>query len=127
MTQVGLSGGTEEALCAAMEQILATNSIKHKTFKRDCSPLCGLCQQKDKAVQHIISVCPKLARTKYTKCHNYVACYVHWNLLKEWGIEVPAQWREHVPIASVIDRDTTITWDFNIITNKSLKHNRPDI
>eukprot|EP00957_Ditylum_brightwellii_P018980 1428279-Ditylum_brightwellii.AAC.1 len=40
MTQAGLSGGTEAALCAAMEQMLATNAIKKKIFKLDCSPLC---------------------------------------------------------------------------------------
>eukprot|EP00957_Ditylum_brightwellii_P038428 2904931-Ditylum_brightwellii.AAC.1 len=58
-------------------------------FKLDCSPLCRLCQQKDKTVQHIISACPKLAGTKYTKRHNDVVRYIHWNLLKERGIEVP--------------------------------------
>ena len=56
-----------------------------------CSPLCRLCQQKDKTVWHIVSACPKLAGTKYTKHHNDVVLYIHWNLLKEWGIEVPAQ------------------------------------
>eukprot|EP00957_Ditylum_brightwellii_P060937 4626334-Ditylum_brightwellii.AAC.1 len=117
----------EAALCAAMEQILATNSIKHKIFKLDCSPLCRLCQQKDKTVQHIVSACPKLAGTKYTKHHNDVACYMHWNLLTERDIEMTAQWWKHVPIASVLNRDTTITWDLKIITNKSLEHNRSDI
>eukprot|EP00957_Ditylum_brightwellii_P171294 13039699-Ditylum_brightwellii.AAC.1 len=127
MTQAVLSGGTEAALCAAMEQTLATNAIKHKIFKLDCSPLCRLCQQKDETVWHIVSACPKLAGMKYTKHHNDVVRYVHWNLLKERGIEVPVQWWKHVPIASVLDRDTTIIWDLKIITNKSLKHNRPDI
>jgi hypothetical protein len=110
-----------------MEQTLATNAIKKKIFKLDCSPLCRLCQQKDETVRHIVSACPKLAGTKYTKRHNDVARYVHWNILKERGIEVTAQWWKHVPIASVIDGDTTITWDLKIITDKSLEHNRPDI
>eukprot|EP00957_Ditylum_brightwellii_P002546 195681-Ditylum_brightwellii.AAC.1 len=70
-----------------MEQTLATNAIKGKVFKLDCSSLCRLCQQKDETVQHIVSACPKLAGTKYTKRHNDVAQYVHWNLLKERGIE----------------------------------------
>eukprot|EP00957_Ditylum_brightwellii_P132738 10121941-Ditylum_brightwellii.AAC.1 len=110
-----------------MEQTLATNTIKKKIFKLNCSPLCRLCQQKDETVLHIISKCPKLAGTKYTKRHNYVARYIHWYLLKKRGIEVAAQWWNHVPIASVINGDTTITWDLKIITDKSLKHNRPDI
>eukprot|EP00957_Ditylum_brightwellii_P112428 8571287-Ditylum_brightwellii.AAC.1 len=95
MAWAGLSGGTEAALCAAMEQMLATNAIKHKIFKLD--------------LQHIVSARPKLAGTKYTKLHNDVTSYIHWNLLKERGIEVHAQWWKHVPIASVLDRDTTIT------------------
>eukprot|EP00957_Ditylum_brightwellii_P012714 960954-Ditylum_brightwellii.AAC.1 len=74
-----------------MEQMLATNTIKKKIFKLDCSPLCSLCQQKDETVRHIVSACPRLAGTKCTKCHNDVARYVHWNLLKERGIEVAAQ------------------------------------
>eukprot|EP00957_Ditylum_brightwellii_P091132 6938655-Ditylum_brightwellii.AAC.1 len=78
-------------------------------------------------VQHIVSACPKLAGTKYTKQHNDVAHFLHWNLLKERGIEVPVQSWKHVPIASVINGDTTINWDLKIITNKSLEHNRPDI
>eukprot|EP00957_Ditylum_brightwellii_P087302 6644413-Ditylum_brightwellii.AAC.1 len=95
MSQAGLSRGTDAALCAAMEQMLATNSIKNKIFKLDCSPLCRLCQQKDETVHHTISTCPKLAVTKYTKRHNDVARYAHWNLLKERGVEVPAQWWKH--------------------------------
>eukprot|EP00957_Ditylum_brightwellii_P038956 2944222-Ditylum_brightwellii.AAC.1 len=65
--------------------------------------------------------------TKYTKHHNDVLHYVHLNLLKEWGIEVPAQWWKHVPINSILDGDTTVTWDLKIIADKSLEHNRPDI
>eukprot|EP00957_Ditylum_brightwellii_P204345 15338827-Ditylum_brightwellii.AAC.1 len=68
---------------------------------------------------HIVSVCPKLAGMKYTKHHNDVACYICWNLLNEWGIEVHAQWWKYEPIASILDGDTTITWDLKIITNKS--------
>eukprot|EP00957_Ditylum_brightwellii_P110903 8458903-Ditylum_brightwellii.AAC.1 len=117
MSWVGLSRETEAALCAVMEQTLATNSIKHKIFKLDCSPLCQLCQQKDKAVQHIVSACPKLAGTKYTKHHNDVVRCVHWNLMKEQDIEVPVQWWKQVPTVSVLDRDTTITWDLKIITD----------
>eukprot|EP00957_Ditylum_brightwellii_P009639 726192-Ditylum_brightwellii.AAC.1 len=127
ITRVGLSRGTEAALCAAMEQMLATYAIKHKIFKLKCSLLCRLCQQKDRTVQHIVSTCPKLAGTKYTKRHNDVAYCTHWNLLKERGIEVPAQWWKHVPIVSVLDGDTTTTWDLKIITDKSLKHKRQDI
>eukprot|EP00957_Ditylum_brightwellii_P200762 15304067-Ditylum_brightwellii.AAC.1 len=127
MTWAALSGGTEAVLCAAMEQTLATNAIKHKIFKLNCSPLCRLCYQKDETVWHIVSACPKLAGTKYTKRHDDVACYVHWNLLKKTGIEVPVQWWKHEPIALVLDRDTTITWDLKIITDKSLEHSRPDI
>eukprot|EP00957_Ditylum_brightwellii_P121332 9252855-Ditylum_brightwellii.AAC.1 len=110
-----------------MEQTLATNASKKKIFKLYCSLLYRLCQQKDETVRHIVSTCSNLAGTKYTKRHNNVACYVHWNLLKERGIEVTAQWWKHVPITSAIDGDTTITWGLKIITDKSLKHNRPDI
>eukprot|EP00957_Ditylum_brightwellii_P119094 9083483-Ditylum_brightwellii.AAC.1 len=72
MVRAGLSGGTEAALCPAMEYQLTTNVINKKIFKVNCPPLCQLCQQKDKMVCDIVSACPKLAGTKYTKCHDNI-------------------------------------------------------
>eukprot|EP00957_Ditylum_brightwellii_P171162 13029837-Ditylum_brightwellii.AAC.1 len=86
LTKGSLSGGTEAALCAGMEQMLATNAIKNKIFKLECSLLCHLCQQTNESVRHIVSAFPKLVGTKYTQQHNDVAKYIHWNMLKERGV-----------------------------------------
>eukprot|EP00957_Ditylum_brightwellii_P009425 712233-Ditylum_brightwellii.AAC.1 len=37
------------------------------------------------------------------------------------------QWYKHSPVLLVIDGNYTVTWSINIVVNKSLNHNRPDI
>eukprot|EP00957_Ditylum_brightwellii_P055625 4215176-Ditylum_brightwellii.AAC.1 len=79
------------ALCTAMVQTLATNEIKKKILKLDCSPLCRPCQQTDETIHYTVSTCPKLAGTKYTEHHNNVMHYIHWNLLHKRGIKSSTQ------------------------------------
>eukprot|EP00957_Ditylum_brightwellii_P096170 7326612-Ditylum_brightwellii.AAC.1 len=110
-----------------MEQTLVTNGKCNKIFKKECSPLCHLCQQKDKIVQHIVSSCYKLAGTKYTKRHTKVPQYAHWNILKEHGIKIPKQWYKHSSTSSVVDGDMKINWGLKIVINIMLEHNCLDI
>eukprot|EP00957_Ditylum_brightwellii_P182143 13877680-Ditylum_brightwellii.AAC.1 len=127
LTHGHLWGKTEAALCAAMEQMLVMNNKMQKIFKQDCSTICCLCQQKHETIQHIVSGCSKLAGIKYTKQHNEVAQYVHWNLLKELVISVTAQWLKHSHTPSVITSETTITWDLKMVVDKLLEHNWSNI
>ena len=49
--------GTEALLCAAQEQAITTNYIKHHISETSESPLCRLCEKKGESVQPLVSGC----------------------------------------------------------------------
>ena len=122
-----LTPETESVLVAAQEQTLATNYVRNSLWKIKCSPLCRLCKEKPETIRHIISGCKQLVGTKYTNRHDKVGKYIHWNLLKDRGIEVCRNWFEHVPEKVTECGETTIMWDSPITTDKKVCANRPDI
>ena len=88
---------TESLICAAQEQALATNNIKAKVWKMEkYSPMCRLCKEQPETIAHIVAGCKHLAANKYLFRHDQVGKYIHWNLLKDRGIEVPKEWLHHV-------------------------------
>ena len=78
---------TEKLLCAAQEQIIRTNYVKHHIDKTSESLMCRLCGKKGESVQQLVSECDKLAQKEYKRRHNNVAKKVHWDLCKKNGIE----------------------------------------
>ena len=50
LSKSDLKIGTESLLCAAKEQAIKTNYIKHHTAKTNKSPLCRLCGKKGESV-----------------------------------------------------------------------------
>ena len=62
MSRSDLKVGTEALLCAAQEQAIRTNYVKHYIDKSSDSPLCG---KRGESIQHIVSECVKWQR-KYT-------------------------------------------------------------
>ena len=51
---------TEATLCAAQEQAILTNYVKHAIDKTVQSPLCKMCDKKGETVFHIVSNYEKL-------------------------------------------------------------------
>jgi len=49
---------------------------------------CGLCQQFDEKIDHIISACPILAKIQYIKRHDRVSAQLHCNICKKTGIKL---------------------------------------
>ena len=49
------------------------------------------------------------------------------NILKDRGIVVSENWLQQKPVESVVKDEYTITWDMQIITDKKVKCNKPDI
>ena len=127
MKYANLTPETESLLCAAQEQTLATNYVRNKIWKTECSPVCRLCREQPETVAHIVSGCKCLAGTKYTARHDKVGTYIHWCVLKDLGIEVCNEWYKHVPEKTVEKDDITIMWDSSIITEKKVPANRPDV
>jgi len=64
-------------LCAAQEQALRTNYVKHEIDKTSECPLCRMCGERGETVQHIICGCKKLAQREYKRKHDNVAKLVH--------------------------------------------------
>ena len=100
-------------MCAAQEQALWVNSIKHHIDGPDVSPICKLCGKSSEMVVHLISGCPVLAKSKYETQHDIMGKQIHCLLLKKHGIPTGNKWYSHVPKVKT-ERDdgkVTIYWD----------------
>ena len=90
-------------------------------------PKCRLCGHFDKTIDHLVSGCPELAKTKYIHRHNKAAAHMHWKICKEFGIEVKEWWYEHEPKTVTENDSVTILWDMPIHTDRTIAANRLDI
>ena len=50
-------------LCAAQEQVIRTNSVKHKIVKTAQSQFCRMCDKKSERISHIVNKCEKLHKS----------------------------------------------------------------
>ena len=62
LRKADLEGETEAMLCAAQEEAIRTNYVKHKIDKTAQSPLCRKCDKKIETISHIVSESQKVAR-----------------------------------------------------------------
>ena len=114
-----MAGKIEVLVCAAQEQALQENSIKHHIDGQDVSPMCRLCDKSSETVMHLSSGCLLLAKSKYRIRHDIVGKHIHCLLLKEYGIATgnkpykPIKTDRHEtynrPDLAVIDREEN-TW-----------------
>ena len=74
-------------LCAAQEQALRTNYIKHHIDKSIASPMGQMCGKCGESVQHIVSGCEKLSQKEYKRRHDNVAKKIHCDLCKRHDLE----------------------------------------
>ena len=122
-----LKVGTEALLCAAQEQAIRTNYVKHHIDKSNDSPLCRLCGKRGETIQHIMCECEKLAQKEYKRRHDNVAKKVHWDLCKKNGLEHSEKWYEHTPDGVVESDHVKILWDINVQCDNVIPARRPDI
>ena len=74
-----------------------------------------------------ISCCSYLVQREYKGRHDAVASLIHWTLAKAMRFPVHDCWWKHSP-CSVLDKDNCkLLWDFTIVTDACIHHNRPDI
>ena len=118
---------TEGFLIAAQDQALRTNVIKAKISKVTEDTKCRLCKEKDVTIDHLISLCIKIAQTNYKEHHNKVASMLNWNLCKKYHLPAFENWWEHNVEKVLQNEEVKILWDFKIQTDKHLGHNIPDI
>ena len=103
---------TEALICAAQEQAIRTNYIKHKIDHTREDDKCRMCGQKGETVWHITSECEKLAQGE---------------LCGKYGIDRTKNWYEQKPIGVMEDDKAKILWDFMIQCDKMIEHRKPDI
>ena len=101
-------------LCAAQEQAIRTNYVKHKIDKTAQSPLCRMCDKKSETISHIVSECEKLAQKEYKRRHDNVARIVHWKLCGRFNLKRSQKWCEHAPEGVVENEGVKILWDVMI-------------
>ena len=80
LSRSDLKVGTEALLCAAEEQAIRTNYVKHYLDESSDSPLCRMCGKRGESIQHIFSECEKLAQKVYKRRHDNEAKKVHLDL-----------------------------------------------
>ena len=122
-----MKGQTEVFICAAREQALRTNYVKHHIDRTAESPLCRLCGKKGESVCHLVSECKKLAQKEYKKQHDNLAKIVHWNLSELYQLERKEKLYEHVPEGVVENDEVKLLWDMNIQCHNIVEARRPDI
>ena len=117
---------TEALIMAAQEQSLRTNSIKCHIDKTRQSDKCRMCQHARETAEHLVGGCEKLAQREYKRRHDKVAQLVHWNILRNDGIETTTTWYKHLPQQVIENQHAKVLWDFNIQVNSGNRPTRPD-
>ena len=72
-----------------------------------------------------MSGCPLLAPTEYLNRHDRLQC-IHWCLRKNFGLPHESNWWEHKTPKVIENKNSTILWDFEIHTIRTIQANRPD-
>ena len=85
LSKVDLKPENESEIVAAQDQVLNTKYYGTKILNTETQSKCGLCQQFDETLDHIISACPIVAKEKYVKRHDKVSAQLHFNICKEIG------------------------------------------
>ena len=118
---------TEALITAAQDQALNTKWHNTNILKTSKDAKCRKCGRFDETVAHIISGCPEMAQGVYLHRHNAVTSYLHWMLCQLHGLKSNALWYEHEPSKIVENEKVKLLYDFNVYTDKKIKHRRPDL
>ena len=65
-----IRANTKALIMAGQEQALNTRTVAREIYHAAQDRRCRLCKEHAETVEHIISVCSKLAGTNYTERHN---------------------------------------------------------
>ena len=90
--------------------------------------LCRFFHTREETIQHLLAGCEALTHTKYLYRHNMVAKVVHWHLCKTFHVQLDVtSWHDHQPLPVVENNEIKLLWDFGMVTDHMISHNRPDI
>ena len=126
MAKSDLKPETEALICAAQEQALRTNYIKHRVDHTAESDRCRIFDDKGETVWHITSQCTPLAQREYKRRHDNVARIVHWAICGKYDIQRDDKWYDHKPEGVIENERAKILWDFMIQCDHQIEHRKPD-
>lgn len=129
LTKGNIFGETEGFLIAIQDQVIKTKNYSKYILKEPLeSDRCRLCQQSSETIEHITGGCHVLATKEYTHRHDNVAKHIHQQLaLKYKLLDNYTPYYQYKP-KNVIENNTAkLYWDRDIITDRTILSNRPDI
>ena len=100
--------------CAAQEQAIRTEYVKHKIDITAQSPLCRMCDKKSETISHIVSACEKLSQKEDKRWHNNIARIFQWKLCGKNKLKRSEKWYEHAQEAVVENEEEKILQDVMI-------------
>ena len=127
LSKSDLKIGKEALLCAAQEQAIRTNYVKHHSDETSENSLCRLCGKKGESVQHLVSGCEILTQKENKRRLKNVAKKVLWDLCKKIGLKHTEKWSEYVPDGVVENEEVKVLWDINVQCDNVKEARRPDI
>ena len=74
-------------MCAAQEEAIRINYVKHKIDKTAQSALCRMCDKKSETISQVASEFEKLAQKEHKRRQDNVARIVHWKLCGKYNLK----------------------------------------
>lgn len=120
---------TEGSAIAIQDQVVPTKNYRKFILKENIdNSRCRLCNTTEETIQHLIAGCPSLAPTAYLSRHNNVAKIIHLELSKKYGLLSEARnYYNYDPGGFKENELSKLYWDFPLVTDTTIRHNRPDI
>ena len=79
-------------------------------------------------IHHVIAGCPSLSQNVYTYRHDNVAKYLYIKIGEYAGLmKGNEKWYEIKPKCVIENENFKVLWNFQIITDHQINHNKPDI
>lgn len=130
LTHGNLFPETEGFICAIQDQVIPTRSYRRYIMKDNSvdNVNCRLCGEVNETIEHLMNGCRKLAARDYTNRHNNVARIVHRELCLQYGlVSKSVAYYIYTPERVLENDKCLVYWDREILTDRTVQHNRPDI
>ena len=101
LRKVNFKRETESRLMAVQNSAIRTNHIKARTDKTQQNSKCRLCDDRNETINHIISLCGKLAQKECKPRLDWVGKLIHWGMYKKSKFDHANKWHMHKPVLSL--------------------------
>ena len=116
-----LSSHIEGYICAIQEEEINTHYLKSKR-NNNINPICRLCKQQNKTIQHVVASCPSISASMYLPFRHDKVAYITYKQM------LTNKQDEKVHVQEFYKDDSIeVWWDTKIKTLQKIQHNRPDI